>query len=82
MVQDKIDNGFEEEIPMLEQLQLLQKRLAEIPNNTTAFNEEQKEKQRNDLNQMLEELENIKLYIHLTAQLRSDMERLRKQYSE
>lgn len=82
VVQDKIDNGFKEEIPMLEQLQLLQKKLAEIPNNTTEFNKEQKEKWRNDLDQMLEELESIKLYIHLTAQLRSNIERLRKQYSE
>lgn len=82
IVQEKIDNGFEKELPMLEHLQQIQTKLSEIPNDTAELDDKQKEKWRNCLEQMLKELGNIQLYISLNAQLRSNIEELSKRYSE
>lgn len=81
-VQEKINNGLKEELLMLEQLQAIQKEISSLPKDLSELEDEQKNNSILSPHQMLEKLEEIKLYISLNAQLRNQIKELQKQYSE
>ena len=82
IVQEKINNGFEKELLMLERLQQIQARLSDLPRDVAEFDGKQKEKERDCLKQMLEELEGIPLCVSLNIQLQNDIKALLESYSK